>query len=213
MNECTRVDVEDVTKIIKGKIVLQDINLSFASGRVYGIKGYNGSGKTMLMRVIAGLIFPTKGRVLINGEPVEKTKKVIGLMIENPAFLDSYTGFGNLKLLASIQNLISDERIWEVLHIVGLSEHKKLKYKKYSLGMKQRLGIGAAIMEKPDILLLDEPINGLDEKGVMMMAEIIRKEKERGALVILSCHEESFLKAASDEIYLIENGSIVLAEA
>lgn len=211
-NKQIEITIKNMSKVIKRKEVLSNINVSFSNGQVYGIKGYNGSGKTMLMRVIAGLIFPTEGEVCIyssekNGEPVR-----IGMLIENPAFLDEYTGYGNLQLLASIENRISKADIERTLDDVGLSSYPKLKYKKYSLGMKQRLGIAAAVMEHPEIILLDEPINGLDQEGVEMAAKIIKEERERGAVVILSCHDERFLNMAADKIYEIENGKLHCSE-
>lgn len=133
----------------------------------------------------------------------------IGVFLENPAFLDSYSGFQNLKILASIKSVATDEDIRATLSRVGLSPNDKKKYRKYSLGMKQRLGIAAAIMEKPDIVILDEPTNSLDADGVMLVKQIVQEEKVRGALVILSCHDGELLKDLSDEIFLLECGHLV----
>ena len=132
----------------------------------------------------------------------------VGILIENPAFLDAYSGFENLKLLASIKNRIGAEKIREVLALVGLDPQDKKKYRKYSLGMKQRLGIAAAVMEEPDIVVLDEPTNALDSDGVEMFKKVLQREKERGALVIISCHDLSTLQELSDEIYLMESGAL-----
>lgn len=132
-------------------------------------------------------------------------------MIENPAFLDNYSGFANLKMLAEIRNIITDENIREVISRVGLDPDDKKKYKKYSLGMKQRLGIAGAIMEQPDILLLDEPTNALDTKGVEMLKNIVQEEKKRGALIVLTCHDAEILEEMADEIYFMENGRIINA--
>lgn len=203
--------LDHVGKKIKKSTIIEDINLSFGTAGIYGVKGYNGSGKTMLMRLISGLIYPTHGRVIVNCKVLGKECSFpdrLGVLIENPTFLNSYTGFSNLKMLASINEYINDEEIVESLRNVGLDHLDKRKYRKYSLGMKQRLGIAAAIMEKPDIIILDEPTNALDKDGVNMVRDIIKKEKERGALIILSCHEEAFLREVSDEIYTIENGRI-----
>lgn len=206
------IQIEKMSKSIKQKMVLEDINLSLMDGKTYGLKGINGSGKTMLMRVISGLIYPSKGRVLINNEQLGKDvsfPKHMGLLLENPSFLDAYTGYDNLKMLASLNDYISDDEIRNSLKRVGLDPNDKRKYRKYSLGMKQRLGIAAAIMEKPEILILDEPLNALDTDGVQLFSEIIREEKERGALIILSCHEEEKLKEYADVLVIMENGRIM----
>lgn len=206
------IELKNIEKKLGKKTILDNINLKFESGIIYGIKGYNGSGKTMLMRLIAGLIFPTKGEILVDGKKLIKAKAFpenIGILIETPAFLNMYSGFENLKILAAIKNLITNDDIKETIKRVGLDPSDSRKYRKYSLGMKQRLGIAAAIMEKPDVLILDEPINALDKDGIEMMKEIIKKEKERGALVLLSCHEQHFLESISDQILTIEAGHIV----
>lgn len=197
--------------VIKRNTVIDQISLRLESGNVTGIKGVNGSGKTMLMRLIAGLIKPTAGEVVIDGQQLWKDisfPKSIGLLIENPAFLDSYSGFDNLKILASINDVIGDDRIKEVLSAVGLETAGRKKYKAYSLGMKQRLGIAAAIMESPDLILLDEPTNALDSDGVEMVKEIVRREKERGALVIVACHDETVINEMADDIIYLSDGVV-----
>lgn len=164
----TVVRLEDYCKSFKSAEVLKNINLTLESGKVIGLKGKNGSGKTMLMRAISGLILPTSGKVYINDKELGRHISFppsIGILIENPSFISNYTGFKNLKILASIQNRISDDEIRDAIRKVGLDPDDKRTFKKYSLGMKQRLGIAAAIMERPDIVILDEPINALDEAG------------------------------------------------
>lgn len=191
--------------------VIHPVTLRMESPRVVGLKGINGSGKTMLMRLIAGLIRPTTGQIAINGKMLGKEMSFpesIGLFLENPAFLDGYSGFENLRMLASIKALVGDDRIREVLAAVGLDPDDKKKYRKYSLGMKQRLGIAAAIMESPDIVILDEPTNSLDSSGVEMVKQLVLAEKERGALVILACHDFEILRVLADDLYLIESGHI-----
>lgn len=170
------IEISNLSKTIKGVEVLKDISLRLESGKIYGLKGKNGSGKTMLMRCIAGLIRATQGKIDINGDILGKDisfPKSIGVLIENPAFIDKYTGFKNLKILASIQNKIDDDTIKQYLSSVGLEPEDKRTYKKYSLGMKQRLGIACALMESPDIILLDEPINALDESGIKLVRKLL----------------------------------------
>lgn len=206
------IEIKDYSKIIKDMTVLKDINVRFEPGVVYGLKGKNGSGKTMLMRAICGLIRPTAGSVDIDGKILGKDMSFpesIGVLIENPSFLPGCTGFENLEILASIQKKIGAEEIEEALKAVGLEPSDKRKYKKYSLGMKQKLGIAAAIMEHPDIIILDEPINAIDEEGVVLVEEILKKEKERGAVIIIACHDKEEMERLADEIICIEDGKIV----
>lgn len=209
-----RMEVIEVSKVIRKHTVLDRVSCSMRSGKIYGIQGINGSGKTMLMRVLIGLIHPSSGKVLIDGKELGKElefPKSIGFLLENPTFLDRYSGYQNLKMLASVKKIISDEEINKVLCLVGLDEEAaKKKYRKYSLGMKQRLGIAAAIMEKPeDIVILDEPTNALDTSGVELVKEIVRGEKKRGALVIISCHDLAILEELSDEIIKLESGKVI----
>ncbi len=206
------IKIENVNKSIKKAVILKDINLSFEGGKVYGLKGKNGSGKTMLMRAICGLITPDSGIIDINGKILGKDisfPESIGVLIENPAFISNYTGFKNLKVLSSIQGKIGDEDIRKALEEIGLDPDDKRTFKKYSLGMKQKLGIAAAIMEKPDIVILDEPINALDEASVENVRSILAKQKERGAIIIIACHDKSELEELSDEIIEISDGKIV----
>lgn len=205
------VELRDVCKVIRRNTVVDHMNLTMTGGRVVGLKGINGSGKTMTMRLICGLIRPTSGDIFINGRRLghELTfPESIGVLLENPAFLDNFSGFENLKLLASIKGLVRDEQLCDTLRRVGLEADQKA-YRKYSLGMKQRLGIAAAVMEQPDIVVLDEPTNSLDSDGVEMVRQIVTEEKRRGALVILACHDFETLRMLSDEIYTIERGRIV----
>ncbi len=165
----------------------------------------------MLMRLISGLIHPTKGQILIDGEALHGENsfpKSMGLLIENPAFLNSYSGYQNLEMLASISGKIGKEEVLRALERVGLSENANKKYGKYSLGMRQRLGIACAIMERPELILLDEPFISLDEAAIDLVADIIRQEKERGALIILACHDYGYLSGASDEIFKLVGGKL-----
>ena len=205
------IEIKNLTKKIKGVTILEDINLRLEGGVVYGLKGKNGSGKTMLMRCICGLIRPTAGTVEINGQVLWKDisfPESIGALIENPGFLGGYTGFENLKILAGIKNIISDEQIKETLTAVGLDPDDYRKYRKYSLGMKQKLGIACAVMEKPDIVILDEPINAIDENGVKLVREILKELKEAGKIIIVACHDAEELELLSDKIIHIAEGKI-----
>ena len=207
-----KIEVKDYTKIIKGITILDDINITFESGKCYGLKGKNGSGKTMLMRAVSGLITATKGAVVIDGETLGKEisfPRSIGFLIENPAFIANYTGYKNLELLACIQNRIEKEEIQKTMEDVGLEPDDKRKYRKYSLGMKQKLGIASAFMEKPDIIILDEPINAIDEAGVIKVKKMIQEAKSRGAVIITACHDAEELQELSDEIIQIAEGRIV----
>ena len=206
-----QIEIKNVTKIIKHNTVIDNVSLTVNSGKITGLKGVNGSGKTMLMRLVSGLILPTSGEIIIDGETLGKDitfPRSIGTLIENPAFLDNYSGFQNLKLLASIQGKISDKEIREAIIAVELNPDDKKKFRKYSLGMKQRLGIAAAVMEHPNIIILDEPTNALDSDGVQMVKRILQKEKERGALILISCHDLDVLKELSDVIYLMNVGRL-----
>lgn len=207
----TVVRLEDYCKSFKSAEVLKNINLTLESGKVIGLKGKNGSGKTMLMRAISGLILPTSGKVYINDKELGRHISFppsIGILIENPSFISNYTGFKNLKILASIQNRISDDEIRDAIRKVGLDPDDKRTFKKYSLGMKQRLGIAAAIMERPDIVILDEPINALDEAGEGLIKGLLDELKANGSLIIIACHDTEELNYLSDEIYEIYDGEI-----
>ena len=199
--------VNHVTKTIKNITVIEDVSLTLTSGTIYGLRGVNGSGKTMLMR----LIRPTEGTITIDGKVLGKDISFppdIGMLIENPAFIDHYTAAQNLKLIANIHRKVGEERIREVLEQVGLGADDPRKYKQFSLGMKQRLGIAGAILEYPALLLIDEPTNALDTDGIEMVRDLLLEQKQRGALIILACHDFSVLRELSDEIYLVREGRV-----
>lgn len=176
------IRVKNVSKKLKDKFVLQDINLEFEEGKMYLLQGHNGCGKTMLLRMLCGLISPTSGEVCNDVE------YDYGVMIENTSFIEEKTGFYNLKYLASVKKKISDEQINGMLEKFDLYSAKDQKVKKYSLGMKQRLGIIQAIMENPKVILLDEPFNALDEKNYNKMLEQLEKEKESGKIIVIAAH-------------------------
>lgn len=205
------IEIIDFSKTIKGVPVLKNITLTLNPGIIYGLRGTNGSGKTMLLRAICGLIRPSSGEIIIDGEKLgEKISfpRSIGVLIENPSFLDQCTGLKNLQILASINGKLDDEKICSCLRSVGLNPTDKRKYKKYSLGMKQRLGIACAILEEPSILLLDEPTNALDEQGIYLLHEILLQEKKKGTTILLASHDKEEIEKLSDIIVYMESGKI-----
>lgn len=210
------ITVKNITKVIKGTTVLDSVSMEMKSGEIVGLRGENGSGKTMLMRMIAGLIFPTQGSVQIDGRVLGRElafPQEMGILLENPTFLENYTGYQNLRMLASIQNRIGEEEIKKAIRRVGLEWDDRKKYRKYSLGMKQRLGIAAAVMEAPQLIILDEPSNALDDQGCEMLRQIIREEKARNALILVSSHDGSLLEEIADTIYIMKNGHLQITGA
>ena len=208
----SEIKIEDLSKQIKGALILDKVSITLTSGKIYGLRGKNGSGKTMLMRAMAGLLIPDAGFVIINGKTLHKDisfPESIGILIENPSFLPQYTGFKNLKLLAGLTVGISDEDIKTALDRVGLDPEDKRTYRKYSLGMKQKLGIANAIMGEPDIIILDEPINALDEESVKKIKKVLLEIRDKDKLIIIACHDREELEYLSDIIYEIKDGSIV----
>ena len=211
MNE---IIISGISKTIKGTEILKNIDLKLRVGKIYGLYGSNGSGKTMLLRAVAGLIRIDSGSIIINGKQLHKETdfpESIGVVIENPQFWDGYTGFENLKMLASIKKQINDEAIRATLEKVGLDPSDKKTVKKYSLGMKQKLGIAQAIMESPDIILLDEPTNALDKKSTENIRGIIAEEAARGALGVIASHVEADLDIC-DIRYEMSDGEIYYEE-
>ena len=206
------LEVKNYTKELGNQVVLNSINMKFESGNIYGLHGRNGSGKTMLFRAISHLIHPTDGDILVDGKSIvndEYDIRNIGLLIENPDFYPYLSGIENLKLLYEINHKKDDHHIEEVLKLVGLENAMNKKYKAYSLGMKKRLMLAQAIMEDQSIILLDEPTNGLDEKGVQDLREILKQEREKGKLIIIASHNKEDLQILADHIYQIDQGKIL----
>ncbi len=205
------VELKNISKQIQKNIILDNINLCMEDGKIYGIQGKNGSGKTMLMKLICGLVFPTEGEVLIDGKQLGKNEfpQDVGALIENPAFIEGYSGLENLKILASIKKNISEEEIRQWMMDFGLDPNDKKKAKKYSLGMKQKIGIISAMMERPKLLILDEPMNALDEGSVEVLKEKIEEAREGGALVLISSHDGDELEKIADELIVMKNGKVV----
>ena len=209
-----RVVLKEVSKNIKGTDVLNEISVEFEAGNIYGLCGRNGSGKTMLLRMIAGLIKPTKGEVYIDEKLLHRDidfPENIGVMIENPEFWKEYTGMEALYSLASINKKIGMKEMEACMRRVELDPLDKRTLRKYSLGMKKRLGIAQAIMENPEIILLDEPSNALDKQGVEMIKNIILEKKRKGNLIIITSHRTEDLEVC-DKIMELENGWMIEGE-
>lgn len=212
----SEIVISKLSKTIKGNKILDDINITMKSGTIYGLRGKNGCGKTMLMRAICGLLIPSTGNVTIDGEELHRDIAIprsVGALIENPSFLPQYTGFKNLKMLASLSEGISDDDIREAISRAGLDPNEKKAYKKYSLGMKQKLGIANAIMGEPDIIILDEPINALDEESVEKIKGELKKLCDKDKIIIIACHDREELEYLCDEIFEMKAGAIVGRES
>ncbi|AOH57283.1 multidrug ABC transporter ATP-binding protein [Peribacillus muralis] len=205
------IEVHDLSKKLKKNNVLQSISYTFEKGRIYGLVGKNGSGKTMLLRALAGLIIPTDGSVTIDGKILHKDISFppsIGIIIENLELLPQFDAETNLKILAAIKKTASLKDIQHAIKRLELDQFGTLKVRKYSLGMKQRLNIAQAIFEKPDIILLDEPTNAIDEKGVERVLDILQEERERGATIIIATHNKDDVFPICDEVIEISNGRL-----
>lgn len=194
------IRLKDVYKTMKGTQVLKGVNLTVEQGDIVGIRGINGSGKTMVLRAIAGLI-RVDGSVEIGGKKMEpgECPKDIGVLVEMPGFLPEFTGKKNLQLLGMLQEGVTEEDIEEAMNAVGLDPKDRRHYKKYSLGMKERLGIAQAILKKPKLILLDEPTNGIDSDGIQMLEELLRRLKEAGSTIVVTSHDRDFLDAVTSQ--------------
>lgn len=203
------IEVKNVTKKFKNDVVIERVNLELYDNRIYGFVGRNGSGKSVLFKLLSGYMRPDEGNIIVDGKQLGKEydfPEKMGALIEAPGFLWYESGFANLRFLAKIQNKISDDDVKEAINMVGLDPESNKHVGKYSLGMKQRLGIAQAIMEKPDILILDEPMNGLDEVGVKQIRELIISYKMEGKIILLASHNKEDIEILCDEVYKIENG-------
>lgn len=201
--------ITNLTKIIRNRTVLDHINMTVDSGKIYGLVGKNGSGKTMLIRSISGTLIPTEGTIQWNESVLYRDIDFIpntGVLIENIGLSQQFSGFDNLKLIAKIKKKIRDEDITEVLKKVGLDPADKQPVKKYSLGMRQKLAIAQAIMEHPDLLLLDEPTNALDDTSCQTVRTILEEEAHRGACIIIASHNQEDIFSLCHEIYTMHNG-------
>ena len=207
------ITVEHVTKRFGQATVLNDINVSFEKGKIHGLIGRNGSGKTVLMKCICGFLIPTEGEVIVNGKRVGKDVDFppgLGLIIETPGFLPNMTGVKNLEILASLNKKIGLEEIAASIRRVGLDPLMKKPVGKYSLGMRQRLGIAQAIMEDPTLLILDEPLNGLDKHGVREMRQLIKGLKEQGKTILLASHNQGDIDELCDTVCEMDAGVMTM---
>ena len=206
-----KLTVENLCKKIKDRVILDNINLNLESGNVYGFVGRNGSGKTMLFRAVSGLINIDSGKVMLDEKELHKDMQVLpdmGIILENAGLYSEFTGRKNLQILAGIRKKITTEEVDKAIERVGLDPDDRRTYRKYSLGMKQRIVLAQAIMEHPSILFLDEPTNALDEYGVNRIRRIVAEEKERGSIVLLASHNKEDIEMLADKVYYMVDGRI-----
>lgn len=205
------INVRDINLILGKTQILKDINVTFEAGKIHGLIGRNGSGKTMLMKCICGFIRPTSGEITVNGKRVGRDvdfPEDMGIIIETPGFIPYYSGYKNLKLLAGLNNRIGKDEIRNSMEQVGLDPDLQRHVRKYSLGMRQRLGLVQAIMENPKILILDEPFNGLDKDGVMEMREYLLSYKKQGKTILICSHSAEDISVLCDTVHEMDKGRI-----
>lgn len=205
------IEVKDVSKSFRKVPVLEHISLKFESGNIYGLYGRNGAGKSVFLKLLCGFYVPTSGQILFDGKDYNANLMFpdsLRALIEKPSFFPELSGYANLKLLADIQKRIGDTEILQALSIVELIEDKDKKYDEYSLGMKQKLGIAQAIMEDPEILILDEPFNGIEHKTVLKLIDYLILEKKKNKIIIISTHIKEDLEKLTDKIYYFDAGHI-----
>ena len=205
----TCIEVQNVVKRFRDQVVLKNVLISFEKGKIHGIVGRNGSGKTVLFKCICGLMHPEEGVILVNGKRVGRDVDMpedIGAIIEAPGFLPNYSGYKNLRFLANIRRKFGKDEILNVLKTVGLDPESRKHVGKYSLGMRQRLGIAQAIMEDPEILILDEPMNGLDNAGVQDIRALLLELKAHGKTILLASHNHEDIAALCDTVHEMDGG-------
>lgn len=205
------IELHEVSKKFKETDVLNDVSMELEEGKVYGFEGRNGAGKSVLLKLICGLMIPSHGEVIVQGKNLKggEFAEDVGVWLDNTGFLPRLSGFNNLKSIAIIKNMISDERIKSCIEMVGLNASSKKNVGKYSLGMKQRLGIAQAIMEEPKLLLLDEPMNGLDVSGIKEMRALLKNyNRQHQATILIASHNKEDLEELCDKVFHIEAGHI-----
>lgn len=207
------IEVSNVSLTIKNVAILIDINERFERGKIHGLIGRNGSGKTMLMKCICGFVKPTKGTISVDGKRIGKDcdfPKNTGIIIETPGFIPYYSGYKNLKLLADLRKKITADDIRNTMKTVGLDPNLKRHVRKYSLGMRQRLGLAQAIMEDPDLLILDEPMNGLDKDGVKDMRQYLLDLKGKGKTILIASHSAEDIDVLCDTVCEMDKGKLTV---
>ena len=205
------IEIKNVNLILQKNEILKDISVHFERGKIHGLIGRNGSGKTMLMKCICGFVKPTSGEILVDGKRIGKDcdfPKNAGIIIETPGFIPYYSGYKNLKLLADLRGKISREDIRKTMEQVGLNPDLKRHVCKYSLGMRQRLGLAQAIMENPDLLILDEPMNGLDNDGVHDMRHYLLDLKSQGKTILIASHSAEDIGILCDTVCEMDKGKL-----
>lgn len=205
------VKVENLEKKFKNEVIITDVNMELEKGKIYGLVGHNGSGKTVLMKCICGFLRPTQGKVTVDGKVIGEDvdfPESVGVMIETPGFIPYMSGKSNLKNLAMIRNVIGNKEIEETMELVGLDPKSKKHVSKYSLGMRQRLGIAQAIMENPEFLILDEPFNGLDSQGVEDMRKLFLQLREEGKTILLASHSREDVELLCEKVYLVDGHQV-----
>ena len=205
------IEVKNVGLILQKNEILKDIYVHFERGKIHGLIGRNGSGKTMLMKCICGFVKPTSGEILVDGKRIGKDcdfPENAGIIIENPGFIPYYSGYKNLKLLADLRGKISRDDIRKTMEQVGLNPDLKRHVRKYSLGMRQRLGLAQAIMENPDLLIMDEPMNGLDKDGVCDMREYLLDLKSQGKTIMIASHSAEDIDILCDTVCEMDKGKL-----
>lgn len=211
MNKKYAVYLQNVEKKFGDVTAIHQVTIGFEKGKITGLIGCNGSGKTVLMKMICGLMKPTNGSIEVMGDQVtlnKRSKAPVGAIIETPGFIPEFTGYKNLRFLAGLRNTASYNDIRRAIKLVGLSSDMNKRVSEYSLGMRQRLGIAQAVMENPDIIILDEPMNGLDKQGVSDMRVMFQKLRDEGRTIILASHNALDIEVLCDVVYEIENGLI-----
>lgn len=204
-----KIELMGVTKSFKQEQVLKDIQLTLEDNKIYGFVGRNGSGKSVLFKIICGYVLADSGKIMIDGRQLGKDMDFpenMGALIETPGFIWYQSGFENLRYLAKIRNRITDQQVKAAIQVVGLNPDDRKWVGKYSLGMKQRLGIAQAIMEEPELLILDEPMNGLDEQGVEDMRQLLLSYKQEGRCILLTSHNREDIEVLCDEVYQMCRG-------
>ena len=208
-----KIEITNLSKNFKDVNILNDVNVTFLPNHIYGLSGKNGSGKTVFLKLLCGFYYPTTGEIKYNGNVLDSRfsyPQNTRALIENPDFIPDLTGFENLKLLADIEKKITDEDILKAMDIVNIKTEKDKKFGKYSLGMKQKLGLAEVIMENPDIMIFDEPLNGIDDETAKKFRDFLREEKKKNKIIIIASHIKEDLNYLCDTVYRFNNGKLLI---